>query len=70
VPSAGVGLADQHLQELHPLAVAAVQLPHGVDAAAGDRAGVADQVQQDRAFAQVAQPQPVALGGGQLEVGG
>jgi hypothetical protein len=69
VPLAGVGLADEHLDELHPLAVEAVKLPHRVDAAASDRAGVADEVQQDRSPTQVAQPQPASLRGGQLEAG-
>ena len=68
MPLARMSLADDHLDEPHPLAVEPIQLTHRGHAAARDRAGIADKVEQHRPPPQVAQPYPLPIGGRQLEL--
>ena len=65
VPLARMSLTNDHLDEPHPVAVQPMQLAHRGHAAARDRAGVTDKVEQHRLPPQIAQPHPLPVGGRQ-----
>ena len=68
VALAGMSLPDNDVDELHAVAVEAIQLLHRQNSAAGQRSRVADEVDEHRLPAQVAKPQPFSLRRRQLEV--
>jgi hypothetical protein len=55
-------LPDNHIDELHLVAVQPIQLLLRQNSAAGERSGIADEVQQYWLPAQVAKPHPLAIG--------
>ena len=68
VPLARMSLTNDHLDEPHPVAVPPMQLAHRGHAAARDRAGVTDKVEQHRLPPQIAQPHPLPVGGQQVKL--